>query len=208
MPTRSKRKSKSIEILAKLTQTGIAIPSVWNKNRLLLEAQRVPPAGADIKLTINFISRSKSGEMLGFYWGGVLPLWIAHMKDLITAKQLEEDPLAIKKLISQRFITKNEINQAHDDFMLNFRPVKAKNWLTGREEVKRDSLADMDGYNAALYISEVYQHVLENTGLILNTKEFKKAKDSVDLIIHEGPKAVDRAIEYPKEKADPGAIPF
>lgn len=198
--SKQKRKSKSIEIFAKLTNTGISIPSSWNRNRLMLEAQKVPPGGANIKITINFVSRAKSGEMMGFYWGAVLPMWVAHMKDLITQKDIADDPLIIKKLISAKRIKKSEVDQSHKDFMKYFRPIKTKNWLTGEEEIIGDSLADMDAYNAALVISEIYQHVNENSGMILNTVDFKRARDSMDMIIEQGPRAIakDTTIEYPK----------
>lgn len=208
MATRAKRKSKSIEIFARLTPTGISIPSAWNRNRLMLEAQRVPPDGVEIKVTIGFISKAKSAEMMGFYFGAVIPLWVAHKKDLLYEDELESDPLAIRELIRKKKITKQDVDDTHHDFMREFRPMVKKNWITGKEEIVGQSLADMTAYEAALAISEIYQYISENTGMNLNTVEYKKARDAVRYIIEKGPRAAKEVIEYPKEDIDPTKIPF
>lgn len=192
--SKRKRQSKKIEIWAKLYPTGLNIPSPVNKNRIMLAAQKMPVNGEDVKLTIEFTRRSKSAESMGLYWGGVLPLWIAHMKDLVKVDSLKKEPLILQRLVREKKILKSEIDSCHSDFMLKFRPIQQKNWLTGRIETKRDSIADMDSYNAMLYITEVCQFVEDNTGMILNTEEFKNSRDNMDLIIQEGPSVVKKLV--------------
>lgn len=181
---RKKRATKKIEIWAKLTQSGIQIPSPVNRNRIALAAQNMPPNGENVKLTIEFARKSKSGEMMGLYWGAVLPLWIAHKKDLIDQNSLEKDPMILSRLVKQRKISAKEIQDLHEDMMLEFRPVKGKNWLTGKTETKRDRLSEMDSYNAQMYVAEVYQYVVENSGIELKTEEYKNARDNVEMLIN------------------------
>lgn len=200
---KQKRKSKTIHVLAKLTPQGIAIPSPASKARIALEAQKMPPQGEDIELDIRFKSKSKSSELMGFYFGGVLALWVAHQKDLLKGpNDLKRNPLLLRDLAKKKHITKQEIDDAHEDLMTWIRPVKRKDWVTGETKVGRQSLREMDAYNASLYITEVTEHVEENTGITLNTGEYKKARDTISLIIEQGPRAVKKHVELPEDEGE------
>ena len=190
MVVRLKRKVKKIEMWAKLMPTGIQIPNAANRNRIALEAQKVPSVGVDIKLSIEFATTSKSSELVGFYFGAVLPLWVAHNKNLLSKDILTKDPLYLKKLVMGKRILKKEVDNAHEDFMSYLRPTKRKNLITKKMEHGRQSLAEMSGYEASLYIAEVYQHVVENTGTVLQTEEFRKARDTMELVIQHGKLAI------------------
>jgi len=184
MARKAPRKVKSIEVWAKLMPTGISIPNLTSKNRIAQEAQKIKnPEGENVLLKITFQSKSKSAEILGFYFGAVLPLWVAHNKDLLEQDSLEKDPTILKKLVMQKKITKEEIDEAHEDFMMHFRPKKAKNWITGKFEKRRGSLAEMNGLEAGEYTAQVVQYVEENTGMYLNVEAFKRERDNIDYII-------------------------
>lgn len=196
---RQARKTKKLEMWAKMTQRGLTIPSPNNRTRIMLEAQKMPPEGKNVKLIIAFQAEAKSAEMMGLYFGGLLPLWIAHNRDLIKQDTLKKEPLYLRELCRKHIIKKVEVNDAHDDFMKEFRHSLHKNYITGNMEKGRQSLSDMNSYEAALYITEICQYLEENTGIILNTEEFKRARDMVELIVQEGPRAVKKAYFEPEE---------
>ena len=197
-----KRKTKSIEIWAKLTPQGLTIPNPSNKARIALEAQKMPPEGEDVKLTIAFKYKSKSSELLAFYFGGILALWIAHKKDLIQPSDLRRNPLILRDLAKNKSIRKEEVEDAHEDFMKEFRPDIKMNWITGKTEKGRQRLSDMNGYEASLYITEVCQYVEENSGISLNTDEYKKARDTIELIIQQGTPMAKKYVEEPESECE------
>lgn len=189
------KKTKKVEIWAKLTPTGLAIVNPMSKSRIALEAQKMPPQGEDVMLTIAFKAKVKSLELLGFYYGGLLPLWIAHKKDLIGLRDLQKNPLFLRDLCKSRQINHIEIEDAHEDFMKEFRPDIKMNWITGQTERGRQKMSNMNGYEASLYVTEICEYVEANTGLTLNTEEFKKARDAIQLIIQEGSGKVQEVVE-------------
>ena len=200
---KQKRKTKSIEVWARLTPTGLRFENPASRARMALETQKVPPEGEDIKLTISFKSKSKSGEIMGFYFGGVLPLWIAHNRDLIKPKDLQKNPLFLRDLLRKKTIKKQEVDDAHDDLMKEYRPQIHKNYITGETEKGRQSLADMNGYECALYVTEVMDYIEENTGISLDVAAYKKERDTISLIIQQGPKAAKKYVEPDEDEEKP-----
>ncbi len=154
-----------------------------NSNRLRIFTEK--KEGEDIKATFEFLAKPKSEEFLGFYWGGLLPAYVAHNKFSLKQDQLDSDPFLLSRLCKEKKITADEIEDAHRTFMYEYAPRIVYN-LDGKPRREGGKMSDMNNTEAIKYSVLVYDYMQENGMALPNNELYKQVRDSAELIKESG----------------------
>lgn len=168
---------------AKASDGKFSFDSVYSRYRLKSFLDRYK--GEWVKLTVESKSRPKSDELLGFYWGGVLPCFVGHNKSILTQAMVDHNPLILGQLIHEKKITNDDIEKAHETLMTEFRP-RIIQRLDGTTERQRGEMKKMNSTTAIEYITEVVGYMVENGYPVPATDAYKRARDMVQLTSEQG----------------------
>lgn len=161
--------------LGKITKDGLAF-SEGNKVRLNALSQDME--GEKVRVTIESVQRPKTEQALGFYWGALLPCYVAHRKDLISEASLLTNPFLLRELMKQKKITSEEVNSVHRTFMYEFSPKYVRS-LTGKVHKERGEMKKMNNTELINYCTVVLDYFIENGIPVPNTEEYKYFRDVI-----------------------------
>ncbi len=148
----------------------------YNRARLLDFGREM--RGQEVKVEITDKEKPKSAELLGYYWGGILPSIVAHNKNI------PFHPISLGDLIKEGKVTRAEIEEMHDTLMTEFRPKMVKD-LKGLQTKQRGEMKDMNNAQASLYINDVIEWAVTNGYKIPDPEDYKAYMNSAPLIHNE-----------------------
>jgi len=161
--------------LGKVTKSGLSF-SEGNKIRLNLMSQDWE--GEKVRVTIETVKRPKTEQALGYYWGALLPAYVAHRKDLITKESISTNPYQLKDLLKARKMTSDEISSVHRTFMYEFAPQQVRT-LNGDIHRERGEMKKMNNTQLIQYCTVVQDYFEANGIPIPNTEEYKYFRDVI-----------------------------
>lgn len=160
----------------------------------------------EVKMTLEDKEKPKSEEMLGFYWAGLLPTYLAYKKYNLTQAQLDFNPLIVEDMLKDKRITKDEIDDWHATLMTEFRPIMVYNFKNEPSK-QRGEMKKMNNREATEYTTEVYAYYLENGIPVPNNETYKKARMMSDLVREVGYEQAiktdkETKVDYPTEEVE------
>lgn len=141
--------------------------------------------GLPVRVEFAVQQKAKSEELLGFYFAGVIPAYIANKKFNLTQEQLDANPLLLREWCKEKKIKKAEIDDIHKMFMFEMSPAIVFD-LKGKPHRAGRSLAEMGQEEAMTHIAAVFQYMGDNGFPVPNSEEFKNARDTCGLILEKG----------------------
>ncbi|MEK7578145.1 MAG: hypothetical protein AAB456_00270 [Patescibacteria group bacterium] len=145
----------------------------YNRSRLLDWSRE--RRGQEVKIELTDKSKPKSEELLGYYYGAVLPAIVAHNKNI------PFDPLNLDDLLKQGRITRAEIDDLHYALMTEFRPIMFYD-LKNQPQKQRGEMKFMDNREAALYVNEVTEWMASNGMTVPDPVKFKEFYNRAPLL--------------------------
>jgi len=161
--------------LATVTKTGLSF-SEGNKVRLYSMAEELE--GKKVRVTVETTQRPKTEESLGFYWGGLLPAYVAHKKDLITQESLNTNPFQLKELAKAKAIKSKEVSDVHGTFMTEYAPMYVRD-LSGTITKQRGEMKKMNNTELIEYCTVVLDYFISNGIPVPNSGEYKYFRDVI-----------------------------
>lgn len=146
-------------------ETNSIVFEPYNRARLIEFVKEAP--SEDFRFEITDTSRPKSDELLGYYWGAILPAIICHNKNL------PYHFLNVKDYLKQKKITKDEIDEMHWTLMTEFRPMMVFDLKSGRPIKQRGEMSKMNNRAAGEYIDEVTEWMSSNGIGVPDPSEYK-----------------------------------
>jgi len=140
----------------------------------------------NVRIEYSSQEKTKSLEFLGWFWGGLLPAYVAHNKFNTTQGELDLNPLLLSEMTKNKQITAGEIREAERMFLREFAPVYVKDLKTGKMIREGGRLSSMGNRMAVMFATLVYQWMLDNGYPVPDNEAYKKAIAEADLIIEKG----------------------
>ena len=165
----------------KIKSGALDFENPYSRNNFLSFAKNL--AGEWAKITLEEKEKPKSAEILGYYWGALLVSYVAHNKGL-TFKTV-----ALDELIKKGLVTRNEIDDAHKTFMLEYRPDIIFD-LKGKPCKQAGEMKKMNNKEAGEYVTEVSGYMSDNGYPIPDPEEYKRVTDEINFTREKG-------IDYP-----------
>jgi len=132
--------------------------------------------GKWIKAEFRKKNKPKSKEVLGFYWGGLLSLYVLHNKGI----KWEDEPEFVKEQYEEGNITKEEVDEAHYSFMLDLRPIMTTDLRTSKPIKQRGEMSKMKQKEMMIYVADVCDWFIDNIGFLSDCEKYKKGRDMVE----------------------------
>ena len=155
---------------------GFLIESVISRMRLrnFLEKNK----GEWIKMELFRKSKPKSEEALGYWWGGLLPSFVCHNKGI----RWKDEPFFVSDLIKNKQISSEEIREAHDTLMTEFRPIMIHELRTKKPSKQRGRMEEMNNSQVIELITEVLDYFADQGYPIPDSEKYKSIRDSAQLV--------------------------
>lgn len=155
---------------------GFIIESVISRMRLknFLEKNK----DEWIKMELFRKSKPKSEEALGYWWGGLLPSFVCHNKGI----RWKDEPFFVSDLIKDKQISAEEIREAHDTLMTEFRPIMIYELRTKKPSKQRGRMEEMNNSQVIELITEVLDYFADQGYPIPDSEKYKSIRDSAQLV--------------------------
>lgn len=150
--------------------------------------------GEDFLLDIVKKPQPKSAEILGYWWAAILPTYVAHNKGL------EVKTEALDELLKTKLITTQEIDDAHNTLMTEFRPIWVDD-IKGEPTKQRGEMKKMKNPEVMELITEVLNYFTDNGIPIPDSKEYKAVKNSA--LFKNKERENFNGIDYPSSDYNP-----
>jgi len=148
--------------------------------------------GEEFLLEIIKKPRPKSEQILGYWWGAILPVYIAHNKGL----QVKIE--ALDELLKTKVITPQEIEDAHNTLLTEFSPLWVDD-IKGKPTKQRGEMKKMNNPQVMELITDVLNWFADNGYPIPDPEEYKAVKNSALFKNRER----SGELEYPSENYEP-----
>lgn len=135
----------------------------------------------DIRVEFSVNQKTKSAEFLGFYWGGLLPAYMAHRKFNTSQNELDLNPMLLSELCRSKKITSAELEDTHRMFLYEYCPRMVFD-LKGKPHKEGGKMSEMGSREAIMFTTEVESYFLDNGIPIPNTEVYKLVRDNCELI--------------------------
>lgn len=155
---------------------GLVIESLTSRMRLknFLEKNQ----GEWIKMELFRKTKPKSVEILGYWWGGLLPSYVCHNKGI----RWKDEPYFVSELIRNKQITTEEIQEAHDTFLTEFRPMMVYDLKTKKPLKQRGRMEEMNNSEVIELITETLDYFADQGYPIPDSEKYKEIRDSAQLV--------------------------
>lgn len=184
-PKRKPKNPKGLVIWTKPKSRSLNIQSQFSRNNLFDFLKKHEDEW--VRITFAPMSKPKSQKILGFWWGAILPAFVCHNKNI----KWSDDPFFLNELLKEKKITNDEISEAHDILMSEFRPIMIFDLRTGKPTKQRGRMEKMNNTEVMSLITDVLDYYSENGYPIPDAEEYKKILNLSNLIKEHGLQALD-----------------